>query len=339
MLRNEANKIGKIRNEIQLLDLKAESILDLEIQKRLDLLKHKEDLEHIQRLDLLQKAKIKWAIEGDENTKFFDDEISKFAHQPASNTLFKTLSDQDVSLLDAPFTNEEIKEAIWNCGGGMSPGPNEFTFKLKKHYWEIIGSEFIEMVKRFEIEGFLPRGSNSSFIALVPKCEDLLHIKDFRHISLIGCQYKVIAKLLANRLLQVVSSVVSDIQTDYIKGRQIIDGPLMVNEIISWASKKKKRPFLLKVDFEKAFDSLDWGFLDNVMKQIGFSQKWRKWINGSMEALHVTLEDAKLKNIFEGVKVGSNNIDISYLQFADDALIMGKWSIDNAKNLCRILRC
>ncbi|GKD85582.1 putative RNA-directed DNA polymerase, eukaryota, reverse transcriptase zinc-binding domain protein [Tanacetum coccineum] len=59
----------------------------------------------------------------------------------------------------------------------------------------------------------------------------------------------------------------------------------------------------------------------------------------AMEALHVTLEDAKLKNIFEGVKVGSNNIDISYLQFADDALIMEKWSIDNAKNLCRILRC
>nr|GEY92905.1 reverse transcriptase domain, zinc finger, CCHC-type [Tanacetum cinerariifolium]GEZ39789.1 reverse transcriptase domain, zinc finger, CCHC-type [Tanacetum cinerariifolium] len=58
-----------------------------------------------------------------------------------------------------------------------------------------------------------------------------------------------------------------------------------------------------------------------------------------MEALHITLEDAELKNIFEGVKVGSNNIDISHLKFVDDALIMGKLSIDNAKNLCRILRC
>ncbi|GJS31865.1 putative RNA-directed DNA polymerase, eukaryota, reverse transcriptase zinc-binding domain protein [Tanacetum coccineum] len=158
-------------------------------------------------------------------------------------------------------------------------------------------------------------------------------------ISYSWCQYKVIAKLLANKLLQVVSSVLSDVQTAYIKGRQIIDNPLTVNKIISWASKKKKRLFLLKVDFEKAFDSLDWGFLDNVMKQIGFSQKWRKWItrnlsspyssvlvNGSptkdfkiekglrqgdpfspflfiiaMEALYVTLEDAKLKNIFERV--------------------------------------
>ncbi|GJT24418.1 RNA-directed DNA polymerase, eukaryota [Tanacetum coccineum] len=57
----------------------------------------------------------------------------------------------------------------------------------------------------------------------------------------------------------------------------------------------------------------------------------------AMEARHVILEDETLKNIFEGVKLGSNNIDISHLQFVDDALIMGKWSIDNAKNLCRIL--
>ena len=126
-----------------------------------------------------------------------------------------------MSLLDSPYTNEEIKESVWNCDGGKSPGPYGFTFKFIKNYWDTIGCDFIEMVKRFEIEGFLPRGCNSSFIALVPKCEGPLHIKDFRPISLIGCQYKVIAKLLANRLLQVVS----DVQTAYIKGRQIIDGP------------------------------------------------------------------------------------------------------------------
>ncbi|GKC93798.1 RNA-directed DNA polymerase, eukaryota [Tanacetum coccineum] len=371
---NEANKIGKIRNEIQLLDLKVESsgLLDLEIQERLDLLKQKEDLEYIQRLDLLQKEKIKWAIEGDENTKFFHGMINnKFSRSRIkgifvdrtwvsdptiitenifdfhktkfknllvnritfSNTLFQPLSDQDVSLLDAPFTNEEIKEAVWNCGGGKSPGPDGFTFRFIKHYWEIIRSEFIGMVKRFEIEGFFPKGSNSSFIALVPKCEDPLHIKDFRPISLIGCQYKVIAKLLANRLLQAVSFVVSDVQTTYIKGRQIIEGPLMVNEIISWASKKKKRVFLLKVDFEKAFDSLDWGFLDNVMKQMGFSQKWRKWIKGSPKCVLNYLEQLR-RNFFWDDTMENNKIawiawkkkkvgNGSIFRFWDDILFSG----------------
>nr|GEW82584.1 putative RNA-directed DNA polymerase, eukaryota, reverse transcriptase zinc-binding domain protein [Tanacetum cinerariifolium] len=140
---------------------------------------------------------------------------------------------------------------------------------------------------------------------------------------------------------------------------------------------EKRTPFLLKVDFEKAFDSLDWKFLDNIMNQMGFSSKWRMWINGchklasgsvnvnrsptkefknqkglrqgdplspflfiiAVEALHIALEEAKFKHIFEGVKVGSIKVDISHLRFADDTLILGKWSIDNAKNLCRILRC
>ncbi|GKE69948.1 putative RNA-directed DNA polymerase, eukaryota, reverse transcriptase zinc-binding domain protein, partial [Tanacetum coccineum] len=59
----------------------------------------------------------------------------------------------------------------------------------------------------------------------------------------------------------------------------------------------------------------------------------------AVEALHVTIQEAKSKNIFEGVKVGTNGVDISHLQFADDSLIMGNWSLENVKNLCRILRC
>ncbi|GKD27166.1 putative RNA-directed DNA polymerase, eukaryota, reverse transcriptase zinc-binding domain protein [Tanacetum coccineum] len=187
----------------------------------------------------------------------------------------------------------------------------------------------------------------------------------------------VIAKVLANRLLKVSNSIVSEVQTAYIQSRKIIDGPLIVNEILAWATKKKECLFILKVDFEKAFDSLDWSFLDHVMCQMGFSSKRRTWIHGclnsayasvivngpltkefkiqkglrqgdplspflfiiAMEAFHVTIQEAKANNIFEGIQVGYNNVDVSHLQFADDALIMGKWSIENAKNICRILRC
>ncbi|GJR04155.1 putative RNA-directed DNA polymerase, eukaryota, reverse transcriptase zinc-binding domain protein [Tanacetum coccineum] len=290
---------------------------------------------------------------------------------------FKTLSTDDLSLLDAPFTSKEIKDSVWDCGGGKAPGPDGFTLKFIKHYWGSIGTHFIEMVKRFKTDGFIPRGCNSSFIALVPKKQDPLYINDYRLISLIGCQYKVIAKVLATRLQKVVHSVVSEVQTAYVKGRQIIDGPLMVNEIISWASKRNERLFLFKVDFEKAFDSLDWNFLDNVMQQMGFSHNWRKWIRGCLtssfssvivngsptkefdiqcglrqgdplshflfiivvEALHITFLEAKAKGIFDGVKIGSNKVDVSNLQFADDALILGKWSLENARTLCCILRC
>nr|GEZ16205.1 transposon TX1 uncharacterized [Tanacetum cinerariifolium] len=168
---------------------------------------------------------------------------------------FKTLSTDDLSLLDALFTSKEIKDAGWDCGGGKALGPDGFTSKFIKHYWGSIGTHFIEMVKRFETNGFIPRGCNSSFITLVPKKQDPLYINDYRPISLIGCQYQVIAKVLSNRLQKVVHSV---------------------------ASKKNERLFLFKVYFEKAFNSLDWNFLDNVMKQMGFSHNWRKWIRSCL---------------------------------------------------------
>ncbi|GKB70539.1 cysteine-rich receptor-like protein kinase, partial [Tanacetum coccineum] len=150
----------------------------------------------------------------------------------------------------------EIKEAVWNCGSSKAPGPDGFSFKFFKKYWSMLEHDIVSFVKDFEVSGLIPRGCNSSFITLVPKVEDPLVISDFRPISLIGSQYKIIAKILANRLSRVLPSVVGEVQMAYIKGRQIIDGPLMINEIIAWAKKHKKRLMFLKVDFEKAFDSL-----------------------------------------------------------------------------------
>ncbi|GJY43054.1 putative RNA-directed DNA polymerase, eukaryota, reverse transcriptase zinc-binding domain protein [Tanacetum coccineum] len=132
-----------------------------------------------------------------------------------------------------------------------------------------------------------------------------------------------------------------------------------------------------KVDFEKAFDSLSWSFLMSIMEQVGFGSKWRKWIiscldsdyasiliNGSptkefklerglrqgdplspflfilaVEALNVAIVEAIDNNLFYGIIVGKDKIHVSHLQFADDALILGEWSILNANNLPRILTC
>nr|GEV13440.1 hypothetical protein [Tanacetum cinerariifolium] len=311
------------------------------------MMKQLEELQHIKNLDLLQNAKIRWAVDADENSKFFHRMFnSKFArtringihyngswisgpsmvishiynfhkakfednltHRPRfTSNLFKKISESDGSILDAPFSSDEIKNAVWDCGGGKAPDPDGFTFKFIKRYWDTIGKDFIEMIKMFEIDSHIPR---------------------------------VIARRLANRLLQVIHSVVCHVRTAYIKWRHIIDGPLMVNETISWAMKKNERLFVLKVDFKKAFDSLDWKFLDHIMEQKGFSVRWRKWIHGCLdstyasvlingsptkefkinlvlrqvdplspflcilaaEALHVSLQEAKMKNVFEGVKI------------------------------------
>ncbi|XP_071693053.1 uncharacterized protein [Rutidosis leptorrhynchoides] len=91
------------------------------------------------------------------------------------------------------------------------------------------------------VSSLIPRGCNSSFFSLIPKKDNPIHIQDYRPISLIGVQYKIITKLLAFRLSLVIDEVISPEQTAYIKGRQILDGPLIINEVISWCKRRNKK--------------------------------------------------------------------------------------------------
>lgn len=112
------------------------------------------------------------------------------------------------------------------------PGPNGYAFVFIKNIrilWRII----IKDVKCFEENGIINSGSNVSFITLVPKVGDPICLVDFRPINLMGCVYKIISKVTAGRLKNVISSIVSKEQYAYIKERNIMDSPLMVNETVT----------------------------------------------------------------------------------------------------------
>lgn len=107
-------------------------------------------------------------------------------------------------------------------------------------------------------------------------------VKYFRPISLIGIQYKVIATIFALHLEKNVGKLVSEEQTAFIKGCQILDGPLMLSEIVDRYKKKRKKLMIFKINFEKAYDSLSWEYLDFVMQRFGFGVNWRSWIHACL---------------------------------------------------------
>ncbi|GKA87162.1 RNA-directed DNA polymerase, eukaryota, reverse transcriptase zinc-binding domain protein [Tanacetum coccineum] len=166
-----------------------------------------------------------------------------------------TLSQNDNLELEKPVSDEEIWLAVWDCGSQKAPGPDDFSFLFLKTYWELLKEDVVKDVRNVFDSFVMPIGANSSFITLIPKILNPIHIKDFRPISLVGLQYKIIAIILANRLLKVIDKVVSNKQSAFISGRYILDGPLMLSEIMSWYKKKKINMLPFKVDFEKAFDS------------------------------------------------------------------------------------
>jgi hypothetical protein len=189
---------------------------------------------------------------------------------------FRKLSAREGAVLTKPFSEEEVKAAVWECENYKCPGPDGVSFGFIKDFWDMLKADVMRFLTEFHRNGRLAKGINSTFIALIPKVDSPQRLSDFRPISLVGSMYKILAKVLACRLRFVIGSVVSDTQSAFIKGRQIMDGILVANEIVDEAHRCKKELILFKVDFEKAYDSIDWGYLEAVMIKMGFPTLWCK---------------------------------------------------------------
>ncbi|GKF05192.1 RNA-directed DNA polymerase, eukaryota, reverse transcriptase zinc-binding domain protein, partial [Tanacetum coccineum] len=181
-------------------------------------------------------------------------------------------------------SKDEVKRAVWDCGTDKALGPDGFTFGFYRQFWKVIENDVFDAVNHFFTYGDIPKGCNSSFISLIPKIPDANVVKDFRPISLIGSLYKIIAKILANRLVVVLGDIVNEVQSAFIADRQILDGPFILNEVLQWCKSKKKQSLIFKVDFEKAYDSVRWDFLDEVLKKFGFGDKWCTWIQSCLRS-------------------------------------------------------
>ncbi|KAJ9560860.1 hypothetical protein OSB04_006020 [Centaurea solstitialis] len=407
-----------ILNALKGWDEKAEANLLTpgDVSKRENMLFELSQIEQKEASELKQKSRIRWAVEGDENSTFFHASVnhkwrskqckglihngewkedpkevmevakSHFAERFIEPSVmrpkfwssnFKKLSSQDIHMIERPFSMEEIKEAVWDCDGSKAPGPDGFNFNFIKKFWEVIKKDIFAAVKNFERTKKLSRGCNASFLALVPKKDDPLLISEYRPISLLGCTYKVIAKLLAKRMAAVMDKLISSNQSAFLKNRQIVDSVLIANEIVHHAKKKGLKMLLFKVDFEKAFDSVNWDFLISIMKQMGFGHIWCDWIKGCLssasvsvlvngspssefqmtrglrqgdplspflfliigEALQTMTKEACEKGLFKGIKLATNSENLSLIQYADDALFMGKWSTNSMRNLLNLLHC
>jgi hypothetical protein len=115
-------------------------------------------------------------------------------------------------------------------------------------------------------------------VTLIPKVPNATDIKAFRPICLLNVCYKIITKVLTNRLASCINNVISDFQYGFIKGKYIMDGVVSLHEIIHEVKKKKQSGVIFKVDFEKAYDKVNWNFLYHMMTKKGFGGKWCDWV-------------------------------------------------------------
>ncbi|GKD27346.1 RNA-directed DNA polymerase, eukaryota, partial [Tanacetum coccineum] len=304
------------------------------LNQRMELMKSLDEFNSFEAMKVAQKAKLRWSIKGDENTKYFHGVLNNKRSQLAirgvlvdgewvaepvkvKRTFFshfanwfdkhdtfrlhldsqfpKVLSMDQVEDLERQVTIEEIKRAVCDCGENKSPGPDGFT----------------------------------------------------------------------------------DIQSAFIANRQILDGrPFILNELISWCKFKNYKAMIFKVDFEKAYDSVRWDYLDDILRKFRFGDRWCMWIkgclnssmgsvivNGSptsefqffkglkqgdplshflfilvMESLHISFSSVLRACLSTRISIG-DSLKISHLFFTDDAVFVGEWKESNLITIINVLKC
>ena len=287
---------------------------------------------------------------------------------------FKSLSNEDNLRLTKAFSEEEIRDVVWLYDGSKCPGPNGFNLNFVKESWEVFKDAIVEAMVLFHDFGYIPKGCNASFVALVPKVRDPSKLEQYRPISLVGVMYKVISKVLAERIKKVV--VIDECQSAFLKDRGILDNVLTANEVLEDLRRRRMSGLCLKVDLKKAYDSVRWDFLYDMLHKMGFHSKWIMWIKGCLasatlsvlvngcpteefylsrglrqgdplapflfivvaEGLAGLVRQAVKANLYSGLNIGRKEVELCILQLVDDMLFLCQDAYSNVFTLKAILR-
>eukprot|EP00253_Pinus_taeda_P003653 PITA_03653 len=218
----------------------------------------KEDVEtHFQRL-YIEDGMRDEAISND-----FLSQIASLVNEDNSSNLMK------------PFTEEEISNAIWDMEPDKAPGPDGFSAHFYRAYWTIIKSDLLRMAKAFQKKTKVGGSTKSTFLALIPKEVNPATFDRFRPISLCNVSYKILAKLLANRIKTLLSKLISPDQGGFVAGRHILDSVILFQESVHSSCQRKEKGMLIKLDMTNTFDQTE--AINNIKTKIA---SWGgKWLN------------------------------------------------------------
>jgi len=276
-----------------------------------------------------QRSKVYWLRDGDTNSRFFHatsnskrrrNDISKIQNQdgdvvstqqeicqvargyfselftqqslnsaPTLNFIEAAITNEDNEKLLAPFQVSEFKKALYSMHSDKAPGPNGLNPAFYKRFWHLCGVELFQTGVAWLENGVFPPQIMETNIVLIPKKDKPESMSDLRPISLCNVIYKIISKVLANRLKHMMSKCISQEQSAFVENRSIVDNVMVASEILHHMKCKnngKVGEVALKIDISKAFDRVDWSFVKRMMISLGFHTRWVNWMSICMESVH-----------------------------------------------------
>ena len=159
--------------------------------------------------------------------------------------------------IEEPLTEEEVFVALSELNGDKALGPDGFSMAFWQFSWEFLRNYVMGFFREFYEHKKFVMNLNTTFLVLIPKKGDAEDLKDFRSIRLVGGLYKLLAKVLANRLKKIIGKVISFAQNAFMEGRQILDVALIANEGIDSWLRRKESGLLCKLDIAKAYEHIN----------------------------------------------------------------------------------
>ncbi|KAF7143420.1 hypothetical protein RHSIM_Rhsim05G0112800 [Rhododendron simsii] len=176
---------------------------------------------------------------------------------------------------------EEVQKAVFQMGSLKAPGSDGFPSIFYQKYWDVVREDVFTGVNEFFQNGHILKEMNHTNVALIPKVNNPESMSQFRPISLCRFNYKIVSKVLANKLQPFIHSLITEQQSAFIPGRQIHDNVIVAHEVFHFLKRKKtggKCYVDVKLDLNKAYDHVCWDFLFSVLQGMGFNETWVEWI-------------------------------------------------------------
>lgn len=207
----------------------------------------------------------------------YRDRMSQTCNPTMWYNLQEMIQQQDLQHLSSTVTKEEIDDIIKQMPTDKAPGPDGFNGLFLKKCWNIIKEDIYKLCFDFFQGNIDLTAINNSFITLIPKTNSPTHINDYRPISLINCVIKIITKIMGNRLQASIIPLLHKNQYGFIKTRTIQDCLAWAFEYIHQCKQTKQELIILKLDFMKAFDTVEHNAIMLMLQQMGFSDTWLRW--------------------------------------------------------------
>jgi hypothetical protein len=293
---------------------------------------------------------------------YTEDQLTRTWHQTAIT--YPALDSAVKDKIDAPVNEEEVKNAVFNIHPWKAPGPDGFPAGFYQKSWDIVSSNVYRFVDNVWKNPSSIADVNQTDICLIPKVVKPEYIHQFRPISLCNTNYKIVTKVIVERLKECIATLISPFQTGFVPGRNIHDNIVVAKEMAHsmHQMKGRKGAFAIKVDLAKAYDKLSWEFIWRVLMEIGLPETLVnivmhaitsvmtnvKW-NGArseyfkpqrgirqgdpispylfvlcMDKLSHLIVQAVDEGKWKGIKAGRNGPTVSHLMFADDLLLFGE---------------